>query len=94
MVEVSGCDAVEPAHPLLEPAVAGVDVLDVKDAVADTLAGGDVGSLMANAGEAGDATTGAGGVGAEQGAGRQPRHKFGANRVCREVRQDFGSGSG
>ena len=40
VVEISGGDAVEPAHPLLEPTIVGIDVLDIENTLSDPFAGG------------------------------------------------------
>src|SRR3954447_13647437 len=56
--EITRGDAVEAAHPALQPAVVGVHVLDVEGPVADADAGRDVDRLVADA-----ALGGEGGVG-------------------------------
>src|SRR3954471_4332433 len=52
--QVARRDAVEAAHPALQPAVVGVHVLDVEGAVAHPDAGGDIDRLVADAARGGE----------------------------------------
>src|SRR3954452_6345979 len=65
--QVARCDAVEAAHPALQPAVVGVHVLDVEGAVAHPDPGGDIDRLVADATLSGEGDVGLGAVRAQHG---------------------------
>src|SRR6476646_7956307 len=65
--QVARRDAVEAAHPALQPAVVGVHVLDVEGALADADAGGDIDRLVADAALGGEGGVGLGAVRAQHG---------------------------
>src|SRR4051812_7505421 len=67
--QVARRDAVEAAHPALQPAVVGVHVLDVEGAVAHPDPGGDIDRLVADAALGGEGGVGPGAVPAEDGGG-------------------------
>lgn len=55
----------EAVHPPLEPAVVGIDVLNVESALDDSLAAPDVDRSMSDAGRSSDGGIGTGAVGTE-----------------------------
>src|SRR3954454_5994396 len=63
--QVARRDAVEAAHPALQPAVVGVHVLDVEGAVAHPNPGRDIDRLVADAALGGEGGVGLGAVRAE-----------------------------
>src|SRR3954453_20790697 len=65
--QVARRDAVEAAHPALQPAVVGVHVLDVEGAVAHPDPGGDIDRLVADATLSGEGDVGLGTVRADDG---------------------------
>src|SRR3982751_4302626 len=70
--QVARRDAVEAAHPALQPAVVGVHVLDVEGAVAHPNPGRDIDRLAADAALGGEGGVGLGGVRAEEGVAGDP----------------------
>src|SRR3954451_20922342 len=63
--QVARSDALEACHPALQPTVVGVHVLDVKGAVADADAGGEVDRLVVQPGPGGEDGVGFGPIRAE-----------------------------